>query len=300
HAHLHHDVSYMPNGNVLMIAWESKTRREALAVGLSVHQLPNSSEVWSEMILEYNPVLDEIVWTWHLWDHALPIGEDPTANPGKIDLEFASNRQSPDWWHFNSVDYSEELDQIVISVRNISEIWIIDHALTSEEASGSAGDLLYRWGNPAAYGGSGSQELVHQHDAEFLSNGNLLVFDNGDPKLRPYSRVLELNLPDYQSGATSQARVLPAQIAWQYPNEQDVSRDILFADHISGAQRLESGNTLICSGTEGRFLEVTPLGNIVWEYVNPFTSIGKNGKPSNEVFRCEQYESDYPGLLDRD
>ena len=71
------------------------------------------------------------------------------------------------------------------------------------------------------------------------------------------------------------------------------TRSILFADHISGTQRLESGNTLICSGIEGRFFEVTSQGETVWEYVNPFTSVGKNGKINNEVFRCERYESAY-------
>jgi len=307
HAHLHHDVSYMPNGNVLMIVWESKTREEALAAGLSSNQLPESGEVWSEMILEYSPTLRQVVWEWHLWDHALPAGQAAAEKPNKIDLEFASNRQSEDWWHFNSIDYSPDLDQIVVSSRNVSEIWIIDHDLTSAKAAGDAGDLLYRFGNPAAYGASGSQELVHQHDAEFIDNGTssgtaagvrILVFDNGNLRGRPYSRVVELDLPSY--GASSSTRVLPATIVWQYPNEQDVSRDVLFADHISGAQRLENGNTLICSGVEGRFFEVTLLGDIVWEYINPFTSVGQNGKIDSQVFRCERYEADYPGLIDRD
>ncbi len=303
HAHLHHDVSYMPNGNVLMIAWESKTREEALAAGLSSNQLPESGEVWSEMILEYSPTLHQVVWEWHLWDHALPAGQAAAENPNKIDLGFASNRQSEDWWHFNSIDYSPDLDQIVVSSRNVSEIWIIDHDLTSAEADGDAGDLLYRFGNPAAYGASGSQELVHQHDAEWIADGlpgagNMLVFDNGNPRGRPYSRVVELDLPSYDASPSS--KVLPAQIVWQYPNEQGVSRDVLFADHISGAQRLESGNTLICSGVEGRFFEVAPTGDIVWEYVNPFTSTTPDGKTNNQVFRAERYEADYPGLIDRD
>jgi len=285
HAHLHHDVEMLPNGNVLMISWESKTRAEALAAGLSANQLPVSGEVWSEMILEYNPDLDQVVWEWHLWDHVLPFGQSATQHPEKIDLAYASNRQSSDWWHLNAIDYSADLDQIVVSSRNVSEIWIIDHDLTTAEATGSAGDLLYRYGNPEAYGASGIQGLLHQHDSEWLDENTLLVFDNGDPELRPYSRVLELDLPDYGSSLSS--RVLTAQVVWQYPNEQDVSRDTLFADHISGAQRLESGNTLICSGTEGRFFEVTPEGATVWEYVNPYTSTGRDGKESNEVFRCE-------------
>ena len=293
HAHLHHDVEMLPNGNVLLISWEAISRSEALAAGLSASQLPDAGEVWSEMILEYDPDQNRVVWEWHLWDHALPIGEDPAANPDKIDLGFASNRNSSDWWHFNSIDYSAELDQIVISSRAASEFWIIDHNLTTDETKGSAGDLLYRFGNPAAYSGTGAQVLVHQHDAEFLDDDTILVFDNGDKRTRPYSRVVELDLPDYASSPTG---VLPdAEIVWQYPPEEGSASASFFADHISGAQRLENGNTLICSGTEGRFFEVTSAGEIVWEYVNPFTSTGPDGKESNEVFRCESYSSSHIG-----
>ena len=292
HAHLHHDVEMLPNGNVLMIAWEAKTRQETLAAGLTPSELPDSGEVWSEMILEYDPSLDQVVWEWHLWDHVLPTGWAAEANPGKIDLRFASNRSSPDWWHLNAVDYSEDLDQIVLSSRAASEFWIIDHDLTTAEAAGDAGDLLYRFGNPAAYGGSGEQVLVAQHDAKFLDDDTILVFDNGDKRARAYSRVVELDLPAY--GESSSTRVLPAQIVWQYPLEEG-GDTAFFADHISGAQRLENGNTLVCSGVEGRFFEVTPTGETVWEYVNPFTSVGRDGRESNEVFRALAYSAEYIG-----
>ena len=153
--------------------------------------------------------------------------------------------------------------------------------------------MLYRYGNPAAYGGSGSQILYNQHDAKWLDDGNILVFDNGNPKERPYSRVVELNLPDYGSSSSTQA--LSSTIVWQYPSNTSDASVAFFSDHISGAQRLESGNTLICSGTEGRFFEVTPAGDIIWEYVNPFISTGPNGKESNDVFRAEAYPADFIG-----
>ena len=43
---------------------------------------------------------------------------------------------------------------------------------------------------------------------------------------------------------------------------------------ISGAQRLTNGNTLICSGADGRLFEVTAQKEIVWEYINPFFDEG--------------------------
>ena len=38
---------------------------------------------------------------------------------------------------------------------------------------------------------------------------------------------------------------------------------------MSSARRLPNGNTLICEGDFGRIFQVTPGGEIVWEYVNP-------------------------------
>ncbi len=292
HAHLHHDVAMLPNGNVLMIAWETKSQAEALAAGLSSNQLPDSGEVWSEMVLEYSPTLDRIVWEWHLWDHVLPAGWHAAGHPEKIDLDFFADTRTEDWWHFNSIAYSAEHDQIILSSRVASEFWIIDHDLTTTEAAGDAGDLLYRWGNPAAYGASGTQILYNQHDCEWLDENTVLVFDNGNRRERPYSRVIEVDLPAY--GDSSSTRVLPATIVWQYPDEPGGTSDAWFADHISGQQRLRNGNTLICSGVEGRFFEVTPAGEIVWEYVNPFYSSGPDGQ-TNEVFRAEAYSAEYIG-----
>ena len=88
-------------------------------------------------------------------------------------------------------------------------------------------------------------------------------------------------------------------LEWLITEDVDViaasGEKFFFADHISGAQRLENGNTIICSGTEGRFFEVTPAGETVWEYVNPFSATAPDGKTSNEVFRCESYDAEYIG-----
>src|SRR6185295_606711 len=58
----------------------------------------------------------------------------------------------PDWTHVNAVSYNPDLDQIMISSRMFSEVWIIDHSTTAAEAAtskggkyGKGGDLLYRW-----------------------------------------------------------------------------------------------------------------------------------------------------------
>ncbi len=85
-----------------------------------------------------------------------------------------------DWMHTNSVAYNPQLDQIMLSIHEFSEVWIIDHSTTTEEAAshsggncGMGGDLIYRWGNPRAYrsGSNVDQRLYAQHCAEWIPKG---------------------------------------------------------------------------------------------------------------------------------
>ena len=78
----------------------------------------------------------------------------------------------PDWTHINAISFNPELDQIMLTVRAFSEIWIIDHSTTTAEAkghtggrAGMGGDLLYRWGNPQAYraGKKADRQLFAPH-----------------------------------------------------------------------------------------------------------------------------------------
>ena len=82
--------------------------------------------------------------------------------------------------HTNAVAYNAELDQIMLSIHAFSEVWIIDHGTTTEEAAshsggkrGKGGDLLYRWGNPRAYrtGTNVDQRLFAQHNAHWIPEG---------------------------------------------------------------------------------------------------------------------------------
>jgi len=199
-----------------------------------------------------------------------------------------------DWLHTNSIDYHAELDLVALSVRSLGEVWVIDHSTTMEESAGSkggrygrGGDLLYRWGQPQNYGARGKRQLFGQHDATFVDGADgalhLLVFDNGAgrPGDVSYSAVVELDLPfDAKTGfAREDGAFGPAAPAWSYtaPEKAD-----FFSSFISGAQRLASGNTLIASGSKGRLFEVTPAGEIVWEYVNPHggdLAMGHGGGP---------------------
>lgn len=182
-----------------------------------------------------------------------------------------------DWLHTNGIDYDPERDWIVLSVRSASEVWVIDHGITTEEAKGPKGDLLWRWGNPEMYGAGGGRDriLYVQHDARFVPKGfpgagNITIYNNGEG--RPgerYSSVEEVTVQLDDKGMMQRdeaGKVLPVAATWSFGHEELV----FFSSFISGCERVANGNTLITSGAEARCIEVTPEGEIAWEFLIPF------------------------------
>ena len=329
----HHDVEKLPNGNVLVIAWEYKSWEEALSAGRNP-SLMSQNELWPDHIIEIQPDSGNganIVWEWHVWDHLVQDYDSTEFNygvisehPELIDINFISSNPNPsgaDWNHTNAVDYNEAFDQIIISVRHFSEIWVIDHSTTTEEAAGHTGgnrgmggDLLYRWGNPQSYdaGNSTDQKLFLQHDSHWIESGlpgegNILIFNNG--LNRPggnYSTIDEIVPPVDKEGNYTRnpgTPYGPESPVWTYA---DSNPSDFFAPNVSGSQRQPNGNTLICKGPRGYFFEVTTGSDLVWLYVNPVISSGpvyyEDPIPGgqNWVFRAYRYSPDYPGFNGRD
>ena len=308
----HHDIEVLPNGNILLIAWEIISAEEALANGMRSEVLPENGTVWPDQIVEIEPISGEIAWMWRVWDHlvqdtdpALPNYGVVAEHPERIDVNYVGLRRLGDWQHSNAIDYNPVLDQIMLSVRHFSEIWVIDHSTTTEEARTSSGGLLYRWGNPEAYqaGTAEDRALFAQHDAHWIEpglpgEGNILIFNNGDELAgRLFSDMLEIAPLVSGSGRYSRAETgySPAEIPWEY---QASPAEALFAPYVSSLQRLPNGNTFVVNGTGGQMLEVTPDGEVVWEFLNPFKGNMPDETPFSpySVFRARYYAPDYPGL----
>ena len=370
---IHHDIEIMPNGNILAISYEVKTVEEAIAAGRDPKHLPKAG-IWPDKIIEIKPTKPrggEIVWQWHMWDHLIQDIDETkrnygviSENPGKININvheeggppmskeqidhmkkmgfMTSNatvdNQGSDITHVNSISYNPLLDQIAISVPHYNEIFIIDHNTTTEEAKGSGGDLLYRWGNVENYnkGGKENRILYGQHDLKWIPEGypgagNLMVFNNDivnsnnklpsvwaaimsakspDPQVAigdigNHSAVIELS-PDLMEDGTyvllEDGTYGPSEPIWTYTAPDTYS---FYSAFISGAQRLKNGNTLVTAGAEGRFIEVTPENDIVWEYWNPYNFEYKlpDGSPPQPIgpflygqFRSTHFAPDYPAF----
>ena len=299
----HHDIEPMPNGNILLIAWEERTEEEALQAGRNPAIASDSpggqNNVWPDRVVEVKPVGNdgaEIVWQWNAWDHLIQDHDESKDNygvvadhPGRIDINFvgASGNAAgrADWMHCNGIDYNAVLDQIALSCRSMNEVYIIDHSTTTEEAAGQSGgnagkggDILYRWGNPQVYrkGLSSDQQLFAQHDVQWIESGHpdegkLIVFNNGNGRYPAYSSV-DIIEPSMDNGTyvlQPNGTFGPESPLWSWSDNE-----AMYSAFISGAQALPNGNVLVTHGTQGTLYEVSRDGEIVWEYIAPIGSGG--------------------------
>lgn len=102
--------------------------------------------------------------------------------------------------------------------------------------------------------------VSHQHAPVALANGNILIFDNGNFRRGAhvaFSRVVEVNPVDNQ-------------VVWSY---QDEMVNAFYTAFMGNAQRLWNGNTHITESATGRLFEVTPEGEVVWEYIIPWFDV---------------------------
>ncbi|HEX5001585.1 MAG TPA: aryl-sulfate sulfotransferase [Bacteroidia bacterium] len=319
---LHHDFKPLPNGNILAIVWEKKSTAEAVAAGRNPQYAQNG--VWSEKIVELAPSGTNgaaIVWEWHAWDHlvqdyngTLPNYYTVSDHPELIDVNFAATSQS-DWLHMNAIAYNPALDQIILSVHQFGEIWVIDHSTTTSEAAshsggnaGAGGDLLYRWGNPFAYqrGTVFDQKLFGQHDVQWIADslphgGSIMCFNNGFGRPAGNYSTIEIIQPPllpgggYQLTAGQPYGPQVTELTW--PSQPDTS---FFGANISGVQMQANGNLLICEGPSGTFFEIDSTGTQVWKYINPVSAVGVLNQGTtpvqNTVFKIQRYAPGYSGL----
>ena len=258
---MHHDFTVLPSGNILALVWERIPAAMASAAGIS-----RTSDLFTEKIIEINPSNNTIEWEWRSWDHKIQDKVPNVSNYGnvfeqfqKIDMNYTSN-ENGDIMHANGIEYNPQTDQIYISVNFYSEVWVIDHSLTTEEAKSDLGDLIYRFGNPSAYKGNGVRLFYKNHDPNLVTLdpttlGHFMIFMNGSESEQ--SIVYDLVLPS--NFLNSSQRFNPPVIAWSFTDPS------LYHGRISGVQRLSNGNTLICEGDFG-FWEVTPSNEVIWKY----------------------------------
>lgn len=269
----HHDICPMPNGNVLVIAYERKTAAEVSAAGGQ-----NSIQMWPDKIVEIQPTgltTGTVVWEWHTWDHLCQSVDASKANyvssivdnPQLMNINY---KQASDWQHMNGIDYNPILDQIAFSSHNHNEWYIIDHSTTTAEAashsggnSGKGGDILYRWGNPAAYGATGTQILNVTHDAHWIREGcpnagRLAGFNNkGVSNNQSAADQIVTPISGYNYTLTTGQAYLPSTYSDRHACNG-------YSSNMGSTYQLPNGNQLICIATSGKIYEINSAGTQLW------------------------------------
>lgn len=262
---MHHDFKKLANGNYAYLAWEALEPEKAASV-LGGRRGTERSVMWCDVIREITPA-GNIVREWHAKDH-LNV-EEHIIGPLYARVE---------WTHLNDLWECENGD-FLCSSRFLDCVFRIDR---------NTGDIVWRWGAASSLDReSGRLDLAvtpstlgGPHDAHIIPSGlpgagHMLCYDNG-----MYSYISRAVEVDIQTG----------DVVWQSTDVGFQHGRVPFSCFISSARRLPNGNTLCCEGCNGRFYEVTPDRDVVWEYWKP--EADPSATPWT-VFRAFRYAKDY-------
>jgi hypothetical protein len=285
-----HYAEMLPNGNLVAIVkdemiieldwnsnlvWKAKLRaHHDFARGKkgntyvdSRRDLPNPWQPGKIMafdqIVEFDKKGNE-VWTWNYEEH---MGEFEALIGYVPEPAIEKWRDYP---HINTVEILpknplEKKDKrfsegnILMCGRNSDVIWIVDR---------KTDQIVWAWG---------SGVLEGPHMPTMLSNGHILIYDNGHryPAVsRDFTRAVEIE-------------PISGEIVWEYGHKGG-----FWSPSRGSALRMAGGNTLIATSDFGWFFEITPAGERTWEYYNP--DLGRGGNRMG-LYRTLPYEK---GLVD--
>jgi hypothetical protein len=266
---VHHDFAFAPDSTIYVHSFGSRMHRGfRVLFGTIVHLTATGEEIdrWSSY--DHLDQLKETMDTRSFLDTVLDSLETAEAGAdtiGGMSRQVTIRRRHDegvilDYLHPNTLttiqdtplgrmDDRFKAGNLLICFRNVNQIAVME--LPSM-------DITWAWGEGILEG---------PHHPTMLDNGNILVYDNGT--VRKYTRVLEID-------------PLTGNIVWQYDGGPD---NRFYSPTKGSAQRLPNGNTLICDSCNGRAIEVTRSGEIVWEWLSPEIEDGYRA----QVYRIMRY-----------
>jgi len=239
-----YDVDPLENGNLLVVGTNPD--------GTTVAELDRETRepVWTERFdftdthdVQMLPNGDLLIANMREWNESAQRSDDRilvyNRSTDRIDWEWKFRNHYPnstdggfneDWTHVNDVDRIAE-GQYLVSPRNFDQAIVVNR---------STKEIDYRLGEDDNY------DVMHeQHNPDWLvseeGNPTILVADSENDRVVEYERRDGEWVEIWEVGT--------GQLDW--PRDAD---------------RLPNGNTLITDSLNHRVIEVTPRGEIVWEY----------------------------------
>jgi hypothetical protein len=225
-----HDAKRLPNGDTAVIAGTTSV--------INVSGTPTTYNGDMVLVLDQN---FQVVWVWDAFNW-LPTSRLPTLGEGP-----------GDWTHANSVGYSPADGNLVVSLRAQDWVLKIDYANGTGD-----GHIVWRLGaggdfTPVAPSSVASPWFSHQHDAAYVNDNTIVIFDDGNVR------------------AAANASAHSRGQEWVL-NEQTLTATLVvnadlgnYSPALGSAQLLPNGNLAFTSGIivpnfVGQTIEVRPDG----------------------------------------
>ena len=205
----YHDIQLLQNGGYILQAYDSiNVNMSEIVSGGN----PNAIVIY--LIIQEFDQNKNLIFEWNAWEHL------NIADYTNLDL----TRLRLTWMHGNSIEVDQDL-HLLVSNRRSSEILKIDR---------NTGDVLWYLGGPNndfTITNDSFNGFSKQHDVRRLSNGNILLFDNGNEHQPPISRVVEYSVNEINKSIN---------LVWEFYHPEQ-----LLGLAMGSAQRLPNQNTLI-------------------------------------------------------
>lgn len=228
----HHDIEATPDGKLLLLTFRRRFARKIHAT------IPVRDDLLALLrpngtVIELRSMLQAVERSSSIFPLE-PVQPSSLFGPTWVDLFHANSIEWMRYPHLVGKHPVYDLNNILVCFRHQNRI------------------AVFNWRRNVFVWAWGQDELRGPHDAQVLENGHILVFDNGLG--REYSRAIEL---DPTSG----------DIVWQYEADPPTR---LYTESKGSVQRLPNGNTLLAESDKGYAFEITPDGDVVWEFLNPY------------------------------
>ncbi len=173
-----HEMQALPNGNHMLLSYPLKTGVDL--TGLDSTPTPGASSTIADCVVQQVDPQGQVVWQWTASDHLDPVTESTIAPTVTIDGQTVY-----DVFHCNSIDTNAAGD-VLVSVRHLNAVvqirpsdgkvvWKLGGKPTNKDGA----TILQIQNDPE--GG-----MVQQHDARYMPDNHISVFDN---------QSIETNLP---------------------------------------------------------------------------------------------------------
>jgi uncharacterized protein (TIGR03118 family) len=269
-----HDVKRFPDGSIVT---QGITERVVNINGTPTNYIGNMVIVLDEDL--------QVKWVWDSFDY-LDVNRGPVL--GEVDhfgdpvpTAVVPNYPAVDWVLTNTVNYSPADGNLIMSIRN--QDWVVKIDYDNGHGDGHVIWRLGKGGDFTVDSTDPNPWFSHQHDARYLDDSTLVVFDNGNTRRA--------------SDPTAHSR---GQV-WKL-DEQHLTATLVvnadlgnYSDALGAAQRLPNGDYFFTSGRQGKppwfaqSIEVRPDGSQV--YV-----LQDNSGPEFHSYRMQTL---YGGVSDR-